>query len=72
MATLTVEQRQLVEIAQALSIGSRFVILDEPTAQLDGPAIERLFDRMRSLQDKGVTFLFISTTCRRSTRSARR
>jgi simple sugar transport system ATP-binding protein len=60
VSTLTVEQRQLVEIARALSVGSRFVILDEPTAQLDGPAIERLFDRMRSLQDKGVTFLFIS------------
>ncbi|GGU73308.1 sugar ABC transporter ATP-binding protein [Lentzea flava] len=60
VSALTVEQRQLVEIARALSIGSRFVILDEPTAQLDGPAIERLFDRMRSLQDKGVTFLFIS------------
>ncbi|GLZ32823.1 multidrug ABC transporter ATP-binding protein [Lentzea sp. NBRC 105346] len=60
VADLTVEQRQLVEIARALSMGSRFVILDEPTAQLDGPAIERLFDRMRSLQDRGVTFLFIS------------
>jgi simple sugar transport system ATP-binding protein len=60
VADLTVEQRQLVEIARALSIGARFVILDEPTAQLDGPAIERLFDRMRSLQDRGVTFLFIS------------
>ncbi|MEU7475269.1 sugar ABC transporter ATP-binding protein [Lentzea sp. NPDC042327] len=60
VSALTVEQRQLVEIARALSIGSRFVILDEPTAQLDGPAIERLFARMRSLQAKGVTFLFIS------------
>ncbi|GAA3388414.1 sugar ABC transporter ATP-binding protein [Cryptosporangium minutisporangium] len=57
---LTVEQRQLVEIARALSYDARLIILDEPTAQLDGPAINRLFDRMRGLQDRGVTFLFIS------------
>ncbi|MEV4811693.1 sugar ABC transporter ATP-binding protein [Micromonospora avicenniae] len=57
---LTVEQRQLVEIARALSFGARFIILDEPTAQLDAAAIDRLFDRMRELQSAGVTFLFIS------------
>ncbi|MFF6806072.1 ATP-binding cassette domain-containing protein [Streptomyces sp. NPDC012616] len=57
---LTVEQRQFVEIARALSFGARFVILDEPTAQLDGAAINRLFDRIRDLQRQGVTFLFIS------------
>ncbi|GLY95299.1 sugar ABC transporter ATP-binding protein [Actinoplanes sp. NBRC 103695] len=55
-----VEARQLVEIARALSHGSRFIILDEPTARLDGAAIERLFERMRSLKAAGVTMLFIS------------
>jgi simple sugar transport system ATP-binding protein len=59
-ADLTVEQRQFVEIARALSFGARFIILDEPTAQLDAAAITRLFDRIRELQQAGVTFLFIS------------
>jgi len=57
---LSVEQRQFVEIARALSFGARFVILDEPTAQLDAAAIARLFQHVRALQEQGVTFLYIS------------
>ena len=57
---LDVEQRQMVEIARSLSYGARFIILDEPTAKLDGAAIKRLFVRIRDLQAQGVTFMFIS------------
>ncbi|MDW4904216.1 sugar ABC transporter ATP-binding protein [Streptomyces sp. ADMS] len=57
---LSVEQRQFVEIARALSFGARFIILDEPTAKLDARGINRLFDKLRDLQQQGVAFLFIS------------
>lgn len=57
---LSVEQRQIVEIARALSIGSRFLILDEPTASLEARAIERLFGHVRRLTASGVGVLYIS------------
>jgi len=57
---LTVEQRQVVEIARALSGGARFLILDEPTASLEKAAIERLFESIRRLKESGVGILYIS------------
>jgi len=57
---LSVEQRQIVEIARALIQGTRFIILDEPTAELEGREVRRLFDRISHLQSTGVTFLYIS------------
>jgi simple sugar transport system ATP-binding protein len=58
--TLTVEQKQIVEIARALSIGARFLILDEPTAALEKAAVDRLFERVRRLREGGVGVLYIS------------
>jgi simple sugar transport system ATP-binding protein len=58
--SLTVEQRQIIEIARSLSIGARFLILDEPTAALEKTAIERLFERVRRLREGGVGVLYIS------------
>lgn len=59
-STLTVEQRQVVEIARALSTGARFLILDEPTAALEKAAVDRLFERVRRLREGGVGVLYIS------------
>ncbi len=59
-SSLSVEDAQLVEIVRALSGGSRFVILDEPTAQLVSSGIRRLFKELTRLQEAGVTFLYIS------------
>lgn len=50
----------MVEIARSISRGTRFIILDEPTAQLDSRAIDRLFTHVRRLQRAGITFLYIS------------
>jgi simple sugar transport system ATP-binding protein len=58
--TLSVEQRQIVEIARALLQGTRFIILDEPTAELEGREVTGLFERINRLRSQGVTFIYIS------------
>ena len=58
--TLGVGQQQLVEIAGALAQNSSILILDEPTAALTGPEIERLFENVERLQKEGVSIIYIS------------
>jgi ribose transport system ATP-binding protein len=57
---LGVGQQQLVELAGALSQNCRLLILDEPTAALTDPEIERLFDNLRQLQNEGVGIIYVS------------
>ncbi len=57
---LTVAQKQVVEIAKALSLNSKIIIMDEPTAALTLEETGRLFEVVRGLKAKGVTTLFIS------------
>lgn len=56
---LPVEVRQSVEIARALTTDARVLVLDEPTAVLRPDASELLFDRVRSLSERGVTILIV-------------
>jgi ribose transport system ATP-binding protein len=57
---LSVAQRQMVEIASALSRNARIVVLDEPSAVLGGAELERLFEIIRRLSAEGVSFVYIS------------
>lgn len=57
---LSVAQQQLVEIAKALSLDARLLILDEPTAALGGQDTARLFGIVDDLRDQGVGFIHIS------------
>lgn len=60
MGTLSVAQQQMVEIAKALSMNARIIIMDEPTAALTRGETERLYEITEKLRDEGVAIIFIS------------
>ncbi|MBO1002014.1 sugar ABC transporter ATP-binding protein [Pseudogracilibacillus auburnensis] len=57
---IAVGERQLVEIAKALLMDAELIIMDEPTAALTDKEIDLLFQIIRDLRDKGVSFIYIS------------
>ncbi len=57
---LSMADQQLIEIAKALSVEARVLILDEPTASLSAHEVERLFTIVRRTRERGVAVLFVS------------
>lgn len=60
VSELKTSQKQLLEICRALHADAKLLILDEPTTALGNDEIDRLFDILRHLKEKGKTFIFIS------------
>ena len=57
---LSVSQRQMCEIAKAISYNSKVIVLDEPTSSLTVQEVDKLFDMMRMLRDQGISLIYIS------------
>ncbi|XBS70234.1 sugar ABC transporter ATP-binding protein [Acerihabitans sp. KWT182] len=60
VSQLTVAQQQMVEIAKALSVNAKILIMDEPTAALTESEIDSLFGVIRLLKTQGVSIVYIS------------
>lgn len=60
MSTMPVSQRQMVEIAKAVSYNSKVIVFDEPTSSLTEEEVEHLFKIINMLRDRGCAIIYIS------------
>ncbi len=60
MRNMSVSQRQMCEIAKAISYESRVIVLDEPTSSLTVQEVRKLFQMMRMLKEEGIALIYIS------------
>ena len=60
MRSMSVSQRQMVEIAKAVSYNAKIIVLDEPTSSLSENEVGKLFSIVKNLKEKGVSFIYIS------------
>ncbi len=57
---LSIAQQQMVEVAKALSLDAKLIVMDEPTSSLTEREVDTLFEQMRHLRAAGVSIIFIS------------
>ena len=60
MRKMSVSQRQMCEIAKAISYNSKVIVLDEPTSSLTVQEVNKLFEMMRMLKSQGISLIYIS------------
>ena len=60
MRNMSVSQRQMCEIAKAISYNARVIVLDEPTSSLTVQEVDKLFEMMRMLKSQGIALIYIS------------
>ena len=60
VSLLPLAQQQMVEVAKALSLDARLIVMDEPTSSLTEREVETLFQQMRALREQGVSIIFIT------------
>ena len=60
MRNMSVSQRQMCEIAKAISYNSKVIVLDEPTSSLNVQEVNKLFEMMRMLKSQGISLIYIS------------
>ena len=59
-SSLTVAQQQMVEIAKALSVNAKIIVMDEPSATLSTNEVEKLFSIIRDLKKQNISIIYIS------------
>ena len=60
MRKMSVSQRQMCEIAKAISYNAKVIVLDEPTSSLTVQEVNKLFEMMRMLKSQGISLIYIS------------